>query len=62
MEEVTNYLYLEYPLDVLYLDCQKAFDKIPHTRLIAKLHMVLIMRSYSGFKTGSRQTVVINGH
>jgi len=34
MEEVTNYLNMEYPMDVIYLDFQKAFDKVPHRRLI----------------------------
>jgi len=39
MQKVTNYLDSSYPVDVigLYLDFQKAFDKVPHKRLLMKL-------------------------
>ena len=37
MEAVTNYLDSGYPVAVIYLDFQKAFDKLPHRRLIMKL-------------------------
>jgi len=30
LEEITDYLDFGYPIDVIYLDCQKAFDKLPH--------------------------------
>ena len=33
MEEVTNYLDSGFPV-VIYLDFQKAFDKVPHRRLL----------------------------
>ena len=36
VEEVANYLDSRYPVDVIYLDFQKAFDKVPHKRLILK--------------------------
>jgi len=37
LEEVTNYIDSGYPVDVICLDFQKAFDKVPHRRLIIKL-------------------------
>jgi len=37
MEEVTNYIDRGYPVDIIYLDFQKAFDKVPHKRLLMKL-------------------------
>jgi len=37
LEEVTNYIDSGYPEDVIYLDFQKAFDKVPRRRLIIKL-------------------------
>jgi len=35
-EEVTNYIDIGYPVDVVYLYFRKAFDKVPHHRLILK--------------------------
>ena len=37
MEEVTNYIDRGYPVDVIYLDFQKDFDKVPHKRLLMTL-------------------------
>ena len=40
MEEVAEQLDNGEAIDVLYLDFQKAFDKVPHVRLLAKLKEV----------------------
>ena len=37
LEEVTNYIDKGFPVDVIYLDFQKAFDKVPHKRLMVKV-------------------------
>uniref|UniRef100_A0A452IFI2 GBD/FH3 domain-containing protein n=1 Tax=Gopherus agassizii TaxID=38772 RepID=A0A452IFI2_9SAUR len=36
-EEVNKYINQGHPLDIVYLDFQKAFDKIPHQRLLSKV-------------------------
>ena len=36
-EEITKCVHDGSPVDVIYLDFQKAFDKVPHQRLILKL-------------------------
>ena len=36
-EEITKWVDERSPVDVIYLDFQKAFDKVPHQRLILKL-------------------------
>ena len=38
LEFVTNYIYQGCPIDVIYLDFQKAFDKVPHKRLMLKIN------------------------
>ena len=53
------------PVDVIYLDFQKAFDKVPHQRLILKLksHGMgnSIINWIEQWITDRRQRVVIDG-
>ena len=37
LEEITKWVDDGSPVDVVYLDFQKAFDKVPHQRLLLKL-------------------------
>ena len=52
-------------LDIIYLDFQKAFDTVPHQRLLQKLYAYGMQgdahRWISNFLEGRRQRVVING-
>ena len=53
------------PVDVVYLDFSKAFDSVPHQRLLVKLqaHGITgkILNRIKVFLTNRRQQVVING-
>ena len=53
------------PVDVIYLDLQKAFDKVPHQRLILKLksHVMgnSIINWIEQWQTDMRQRVVVDG-
>ena len=37
IQTVTDYVNQGYPVDVIFLDFQKAFDKVPHGRLLLKV-------------------------
>lgn len=53
------------PVDVLYLDFKKAFDAVPHKRLIRKMEAYglgsQVINWLTSYLTGRRQRVVING-
>ena len=65
MEEITEALDRGDDVDVIYLDFAKAFDKIPHQRLLAKLHGYGIQGKthewISDFLSSRQQRVVVNG-
>ena len=50
-------------MDVLYLDFQKSFDKVPHQRLLSKLEALGITGKVSGWiacwLNGRQQRVVL---
>ena len=37
LEEITKWIDKASTVDIIYLDFQKAFDKVPHQRLLLKL-------------------------
>ena len=53
------------PIDALYLYFQKAFDSVPHMRLLSKLERYgvsgKLLRWISAFLTGRQQQVVVGG-
>ena len=64
-EETTKWVDDGSPVDVIYLDFQKAFDKVPHKRLISKLksHGMgnSIINWIEQWLTDRRQRVVVDG-
>ena len=64
-EEITKWVDDGSPVDVIYLDFQKAFDKVPHQRLICKLksHGMgnSIINWIEYWLTERRQRVVVDG-
>ena len=65
MEEVTNYIDRGYPVDIIYLDFQKAFDKVPHRRLLMKLnaHGITgnVLQWIENWLSNRKQRVILNG-
>ena len=55
------------PVDIIYLDFQKAFDKVPHQRLIPKLKShgigisIPVINWIEQWLTDRRQRVVVDG-
>ena len=64
-ETVTKSLDKGKPVDLVYLDFAKAFDKVPHKRLIIKLksHGVdgLVLEWLRDWLNNRRQRVIVNG-
>ena len=65
MEEITEAVDRGDDVDVIYLDFAKAFDKVPHQRLLAKLHGYGIQGKthewIRDFLSNRQQRVVVNG-
>ena len=65
MEKVAEDLDSGEAVDVIYLDFQKAFDKVPHLRLLAKLKEIgvrgKVLNWVAEWLNGSKQRVVMNG-
>ena len=64
-EEITKWVDEGSPVDAIYLDFQKAFDKVPHQRLILKLKSRgmgnSIINWIQQWLTDSKQRVVVDG-
>ena len=65
LEEITKWIDVGSPVDIIYLDFQKAFDKVPHQRLLLKLKPLGIGDSITDWieqwLTDRRQRVVVDG-
>ena len=65
MDLLTKSLDEGVPVDVIYMDLQKAFDTVPHKHLLYKMEYYGIMdnllRWIAGFLSNRRQCVVLNG-
>ena len=65
LEDWTRLMENGEPVDVVYTDFKKAFDSVPHRRLLSKLHSYGIrgklLRWLEAFLTKRRQRVVVNG-
>ena len=65
LEEITKWVNDGSPVDVQYLDFQKAFDKVPHQRLLLKLkaHGICndVINWIEKWHTHRRQSVILDG-
>ena len=65
LEEITKWIDVGSPVDTIYLDFQKAFDKVPHQRLLFKLKAHGIGDSITDWieqwLIDKRQRVVVDG-
>ena len=64
-EEITTWVDDGSPVDVVYLNCQKAFDKVPHERLllILKAHGIGndVINWINMWLTHRRQRIIVDG-
>ena len=65
MEDITKWVDEGSPVDIIYLDFKKAFDKMPHQRLLLKLKAHGIgngmINCIEKWLIGRRKTVVVDG-
>ena len=65
LDEVTKYIDKGLPIDVIYLDFSKAFDRVPHHRLIKKINACGIGGNVStwieNWLSERKQRVVVKG-
>ena len=57
LETVTDYIDKGYPVDVIYLDFQKAFDEVPHHRLMHRWQS-LELDPRLGFRKGTKSNFI----
>ena len=66
LDYLTHHLDNGYSINVIYLDFQKAFDTVPHQRLLQKLTLFGIhgklLTWIESFLSDRKQQVVLNGH
>lgn len=64
-ESVVNYVDKKEAVDVIYLDFQKAFDRVPHQRLLLKIESIgikgKVLTWLSAWLSNRQQRVVLNG-
>ena len=63
LEDVTTWVDEGSPVDIIYLDFKKAFDKVPHQRLLLKLkaHGIGMINWIEKWLIDRRQRVVVDG-
>jgi hypothetical protein len=66
LEEVTKYIDQGHPVELIYLDFQNSFVKVPHNRLVKKIQAHSIVGNVANWiqswLTFRQQRVVLNGY